>query len=379
MRKQKLLRLTVVLAFGLCGLPLLGEQGTEKNPEETQTKVGVVKKVDLTARNIVVMVAQEMTFTVNADTKIRQGQNAKGLADIQTGAKVKVEYTRAGNQRIATTIAILGGIDKPETSPAKVPGGDTQVSVQVGGQQRTRLFHVPPASKPTPGAWITIPLPQMPPTLANRMGNAAPPRMTIFFPRNYDLRRKHPLLILLSGGDGGTGVNPGIARTISEERDFVCADMPLFKATDPKGAGGMIMRDPDAKYMWPFFRTMLAKLDELVPNLDRAHQVLGGCSNGAHATQGLIDQSDGEIARRFSAFIFVEGGGRLEHYELLKGKPFLMVSSNSKSRPRAQQICDAAKDAGAKVTLVFEDIGQHGFPPAAYPAVRTWLRGPAMQ
>ena len=203
--------------------------------------------------------------------------------------------------------------------------------------------------------------------------------MTIFFPRNYDLQRKHPLLILLSGGDGGTGVNPGIARTISEERDFVCVDMPLFKATDPNGAEGMIMRDPDAQYMWPFFRTMLAKLDELVPNLDRAHQVLGGFSNGAHATQGLIDQSDGEIARRFSAFIFVEGGGRLEHYELLRGKPFLMVCSQSKSRRRAQQICDAAKEAGAKVTLVFEDIEQHGFPPAAYPAVRTWLRGPAMQ
>lgn len=107
--------------------------------------------------------------------------------------------------------------------------------------------------------------------------------------------------------------------------------------------------------------------------------MLGGFSNGAHATQGLIDQSEGEVARRFSAFIFAEGGGRLEHYELLKDKPFLMVSSNAKSRPRAQQICDAAKDAGAKATLVFEDIGKHGFPPAAYPAVRAWLRGPAME
>ena len=42
----------------------------------------------------------------------------------------------------------------------------------------------------------------------------------------------------------------------------------------------------------------------------------------------------------------MEGGGRLKHFELLKGKPFLMVSSNAKSRPRAQQICDAAKAAG---------------------------------
>ena len=139
MRKQEVLRLTVVLAIGLCGLPLLAEQGTEKNPEETQTKVGVVKKVDLTAGNIVVMVARETTFTVNRDTKIRQGQSSKGLADIQAGANVKVEYTRTGDQRIATTIAILGGIDKPETSPAKVPGGDTQVSVQVGRPTKHRL------------------------------------------------------------------------------------------------------------------------------------------------------------------------------------------------------------------------------------------------
>ena len=115
------------------------------------------------------------------------------------------------------------------------------------------------------------------------------------------------------------------------------------------------------------------------PAADPAHRILGGSSNGAHATQGLIDESDGEIARRFSAFLFVEGGGRMRHFDLLKGKPYLMVSSNAKSRPRAQQICDAAKAAGAKATLVFADVGKHDFPASAYPAVRAWLRGPAME
>ena len=91
-----------------------------------------------------------------------------------------------------------------------------------------------------------------------------------------------------------------------------------------------------------------------------------------------FDESDGEIARRFSAFLCVEGGGRLKHYDLLKGKPFLMVSSNAKSRPRAEQIYDAAKAAGARATFVFEDVGKHDFPMSAYPAVREWLRGPAM-
>jgi hypothetical protein len=57
----------------------------------------------------------------------------------------------------------------------------------------------------------------------------------------------------------------------------------------------------------------------------------------------------------------------------------LMVSSNAKSRPRAQEICDAAKAAGAHATLVFHDVGKHDFPASAYPAVREWLRGPALK
>ena len=47
--------------------------------------------------------------------------------------------------------------------------------------------------------------------------------------------------------------------------------------------------------MWSLYKTMLAKLDQTVPNIDPAHRVLGGFSNGAHTTAGLIDQSDGEL------------------------------------------------------------------------------------
>ncbi len=237
------------------------------------------------------------------------------------------------------------------------------------------------AAKLTPGSTLTIPFPEMPATfyaLAQKKDVKA--QMTVFLPTNYEPGRKHPLLVFLNGGDGGTGAELGVARSLCEGKDFVCVSVPLFRATDPKAPGAdYVMRNPDAKYMWPFFKTMLAKLDEMVPNLDPAHQVLGGFSNGAHAAQGLIDESEGEVARRFSAFLFVEGAGRLQHYELLKGKPYLMVSSNAKSRPRAQQIADAAKAAGAKASLIFVDVGKHDFPVTAYPAVREWLRGPAME
>ncbi|MGA2497210.1 MAG: hypothetical protein ABSH20_05685 [Tepidisphaeraceae bacterium] len=244
----------------------------------------------------------------------------------------------------------------------------------------TRAVAAEPVPKLEPGKTIAIQFPDLPPTFyAVSQKKDVKAQMTVFLPKNYDPGRKFPLLVFLNGGDGGAGGNPGVARALSEEKDYICVNMPLFKVTDPQAHGGIVMQAEDGKYMWPFFKTMLLKLEELVPNIDPAHRILGGFSNGAHATAALLDESDGEVAGRFSAFLFVEGGGRLQHYDLLKGKPFLMVSSNAKSHPRAQQICDAAKAAGARATLIVEDVGKHDFPVTAYPAVRKWLQGPAME
>ncbi len=108
----------VVMVLGLCGLNACAVRGQER--ENTQTKVGVVKKVDLTGKKIVVMVARELTFTVTENTKIHQGGKAKALDDIKVGANVKVEYTRAGDIRTATDIAILATEKKSEGTQTKV-------------------------------------------------------------------------------------------------------------------------------------------------------------------------------------------------------------------------------------------------------------------
>jgi hypothetical protein len=242
-----------------------------------------------------------------------------------------------------------------------------------------------PEPELAPGSTFTVAFPEMPPTFADLVDhNGVRPMMTVFLPTNYDPGRKHPLLIFLGGGTGGTGGNARVARSLCEDKDFICVGLPLFKEKlDPPAPGNglarILIRNPDCKFAWPLYKTMLAKLEERVPNIDPAHRVLGGFSNGAHATSGLIDESDDEVARRFSAFFFVEGGGKLERYDLLKSKPFLMVSSSAKSHPRAQQIYETAKSAGAEATLVGVDVGGHAFPESAYPAVREWLRGPALK
>jgi thioredoxin-dependent peroxiredoxin len=234
-----------------------------------------------------------------------------------------------------------------------------------------------------PGTSFTVQFPDMPPTFYDiTEGRDDKAQMTAFIPKNYDPGRKCPLFVWLSGGDGGVGGNPGVARGVCADQDFVCVSVPLFRAPDykpnPPGNGYVIV-EPDGRVMWPYLKTMLAKLDQMVPNLDPAHQVLGGSSNGAHMVAALIDGSDGEVTERFTAFVCVEGAGKLQHYERLKDKPFLMVSSNSKSAPRAGEIRDAAQAAGAKATLIVEDVGKHGFPVSAYPKVGQWLRNVALQ
>lgn len=234
-----------------------------------------------------------------------------------------------------------------------------------------------------PGQTSSIRFPEMPATFAELLDKKGiEPMMTVFLPRNYERQRKHPLLIFLGGGGGSRGQSPTVARKLTEETDFICVDVPLFKEKlDPPAPGNatsrLIIQANDCKFMWSFYQTMLAKLEAAVPNIDPAHRVLGGSSNGAHATAGLIDESDGEVARRFSAFFFVEGGGRLQRYELLKGKEFLMLYGSDRSGKRAREIYASAVAAGAKATLrEMKNVG-HAFPESQYPLVRAWLRGEA--
>jgi dienelactone hydrolase len=242
-----------------------------------------------------------------------------------------------------------------------------------------KVGEAPP--KLAPGGSFTVTFPDLPATfeeLVNAKG--VKPQMTVCLPKNYDPTAKHPLLIFLGGGTGGRGGNPSVARALAEDTDFVCASLPLFHKTAPGEAGyDLIVREADGKYMWPFHKKMLAELDRVVPNIDPAHRVIGGFSNGGHAVQEMLEQSDGEMAKMFSAFFLVNGGGRLQKYELIKGKPLMIAYGGKALRPeRLAEMVAAAKAGGVELTAYeMKDVG-HAFPEAEYPAVRKWLRGPAL-
>lgn len=240
-----------------------------------------------------------------------------------------------------------------------------------------------PPPQVAPGETFTIQFPDMPPTMACLLDpkNPSKPSMTVFLPTNYDARIKHPLLIFLKGEGGGNGNNPNVARGLAEDKDFICVDLPLFKKkADGNAPTTLQLDDSDYKYMWSFHKKMLDKLHQVVPNIDPSHSVLGGFSNGGHATAGLIEQTDGEVLRTFAAFLFVEGGGRLKQVELLKDRPVLLAyGSRSTRQSRIQEIEGAMRSAGVNIVVhEMKDTG-HAFPESQYPAVSDWLHNVVMK
>lgn len=105
---MKRLMMLATIGVVILGWTMMGQAETGDKPA-SQTKTGVVQKVDLAAKQIVVMVSRELTFTITDATKIVQGDADKKLADIKVNAKVTVDYTRTGDVRIAQKIVILGG------------------------------------------------------------------------------------------------------------------------------------------------------------------------------------------------------------------------------------------------------------------------------
>ena len=102
MNRKRFARL-MVMGLMLCGFAAL-TIGAEEGKGAEQNKVGTV---DVEGKQVTVMVARELTFTVTDRTKIMQDSKAKKLADIKVDAKVSVDYVKDGNTRTARKIVIL--------------------------------------------------------------------------------------------------------------------------------------------------------------------------------------------------------------------------------------------------------------------------------
>jgi predicted esterase len=226
----------------------------------------------------------------------------------------------------------------------------------------------------------------LPPTLYSMMnGTAVTPCVTVRLPDDYNPTNTYPLLVYVPGNDGGTKGNIYNAETIAGPRGWIVATLPLFKKSIDRNepAGGVIISFEDYAVISKAYRTMLGRLFERIPNIDREKSAMVGFSNGSITIAVLVSNHDEFILSHFKNFCMVDHG-MFHLADLHKSRArdcrFLLLVGDQEGLGRdvkvrqAQLQQDAWKLLGVNVTCqIMKDTG-HEFNQPQMEIVGDWLR-----
>jgi len=238
-----------------------------------------------------------------------------------------------------------------------------------------------------PGKALEWPFPECAPSLYTMMtGTAASPCLTVKLPEDYDPAKSYPLLVYVPGWHGGPKGNLGNAEEIAGPKGWIVASLPLFKRAidSSEPAGGLLVSFADISVISKAYQTMLGRLFEKIPSIDRKRSAMVGFSNGALTLAVLVTCQDDFILSHFKNFCFVDHGmfhltdlhkkgARDGRYLVLVGdKPDL--GRDLKLRG-GQLLQDEMKVLGVNLKCqVLKDTG-HEFQSRHMALVGRWLRG----
>ncbi|MCB1062809.1 MAG: hypothetical protein KDN20_07805, partial [Verrucomicrobiae bacterium] len=215
---------------------------------------------------------------------------------------------------------------------------------------------------PKPGDTLTFEFPELPKDFRGK-----PAAFSVKIPASYDPSKPVPLMIFLGGGDGGN--EPGAAVGLTKG-EFVCTALPYPDDGRNPAQANMV---GDFDHVWKYWKPMLAKLMEAVPNLDPKLRVIGGFSNGGHAIDGVLAES--EFSTFFTAFFLIDGGGALpSRYRDVRDKHcYIAWGTKSPNATNSEEVVSRAKRGGMIVVeSPMEGLG-HAFPDSEKTKVIEWL------
>jgi predicted esterase len=234
---------------------------------------------------------------------------------------------------------------------------------------------------------ITLAINEVPPTLYSMMnGTTVPARLTAHLPDDYSSSGSYPLVLYVPGNDGGPRGNLYNAKTIAGPRGWIAATLPLFKKSIDRDepAGGVIVSFEDYPVLSKAFATLLGKLYERIPNIDRDRSTMVGFSNGAITIGVLVSNHDEFILSHFRNFCLVDHGmfhlmdlhkrgTRDARYLLLVGDQEEFGRQLKIRQSQLQQ--DAWKLLNVDVTHRILTNTGHEFNDSQMEIVRDWLHG----
>ena len=250
-----------------------------------------------------------------------------------------------------------------------------------------------PVVQPDPrvksGATISLEFPDLPETLSK-----SKPVLLVRIPDNYDPKRRYPLFLWVNGAGGDPGVNTALVNP----EDYICISMPLFPKPGAhtkianSSAPLIFMRHADIEVLWPSWKTMLEKLETVVPNIRKRAGVAAGFSNGGHSL-GIVlshEESAKEFQRYFRTFVFAEGGSTLLTAKYISGRTLLILGGetswgakgaipwdNGNGGAGIGRSCytlleDLCKNKVDAKLIIMKGFG-HTFPPEYTPSAKEWI------
>lgn len=230
-------------------------------------------------------------------------------------------------------------------------------------EQATKPAPAPAAAGgPKPGETLVFDFPDL-----VKDFNGEPAKFSAKIPASYDPSKPVGLMVFLGGGNGSS--SPGGAQELTKD-DFVCVGLPYPDDGRNPAQANMVGSFDE---VWDYWKPMLAKLEEAVPNLDPKLRVVGGFSNGGHAIDGLLAEK--EFASAFTAFILIDGGGALggSYREVKDRHAYIAWGQTSPNLDNSKSVVKRAERARMIVAEhEMEGVG-HAFPASEKELVRKWL------
>jgi len=248
------------------------------------------------------------------------------------------------------------------------------------------------AQELAPGKTVEISFPgaDLPPTLYSLMnGTESKPCLTVRLPDDFNPTNRYPLLVYVPGNDGGPKGNIYNAETIAGPRGWIVATLPLFKKSIDRSevGGGVFVSMEDFPALSKAYQTMLGRIFELAPNIDREKSAMVGFSNGALTIGVLVSNHDEFVLTHFKNFCVVDHGmfhltdlhkkyARDCRYLILVGDQPDMGRDVKIRQSQLQQ--DAWKLLGVNLSYqIMKDTG-HEFEDRHMALVGKWLRNEAI-
>lgn len=242
-----------------------------------------------------------------------------------------------------------------------------------------------------PGTRMILKFPELPQTLhAMQSGQEAVTQACLALPENYSPERKFPLFVFLYGGHGGPGAGPGRGQQIMENKDCIFVNLPLFKKKiDPDGPykGLLITTEQDGETICQAYTAMLKKIYATIPNVDTAHNIIGGMSNGGNSIVAMFENGDAYLMNTFQNLVLIEGGWHsIKTFDRYRGKGILYLygdyamQNDWLGKKMREELPKAVKKLDEAITahqlnatgLVMKDTG-HDMPSKFNADVKAWV------